>query len=531
MRRRAAVLLGALLAVLLAAVPANAHAVLVSTDPAAGSVLDRAPGRVTLTFGEPVEAAFGAIRVYDADARRVDDGAVTHPGGRGSMVGVGLRSLRDGAYVVTWRVVSADGHPVHGAFTFRVGPGTANDALAARLLARQGGSAVVGGLFAVVRWLAFGSLALLVGGAVFVLTCLRENDPRAVRLVTLAGAGVVVTAVLGIALQGPYAAALPLSDAARPAVLRAVLHTRFGHAWGARVLLGLVASALLPPVLSRRRLVPAGAVVGVGLLAAAAAAGHASVDGPLAFASDVLHLAAVSCWVGGLVLLACSVLPRRADAGDVVARFSPLAFWCVVAILVTGTFQAWREVGTFGALTSTTYGHLLVAKVAGFAVLVALGSAGRRWVRGRASGGDLRTVRRSVAAEVAVAAVVLALTSLLVNAVPARTAYARPFTATLTSGDISVNVVVSRAKAGRTDVHVYTLTTAGGVREVPELTGDLRLPAKDIGPLAIAFTRAGPGHFGAYGVDVPIPGRWTLDLNVRTTDVDVTTVSTTVRFR
>jgi copper transport protein len=525
-------LLLALLTLGLLAAPASAHAVLVSTDPVAGAVLDRAPSAVTLVFAEPVEAAFGAVRVYDAAARRVDDGVVRHPGGRGEAVAVGLRPLQDGAYVVTWRVVSADSHPVHGAFTFRVGSGTAGgeQALAARLLAQQGGSAVVGGVFAVVRWLAFAALVLLVGGAAFALCCLPAPDPRIVRVVRWAAAGVVVTAALGLALQGPYAAALPLRDAVRPSVLRAVLDTRFGHAWAARALLGLVALGLVGPLLRARRLLPAAALTGVGLLASAAVSGHAGVSGPFDVASDVLHLAAVSCWLGGLALLACCVLPREAGAGEVVARFSPLAFGCVVAIVVTGTFQSWREVGSAGALTGTTYGHLLLAKVAGFAVLVALGAVGRRWVRRRVAGG-LATVRRSVALEVVVAAAVLALTALLVNAEPARTAYARPFTATLTSGDVSVNVVVSRAKAGPTDVHVYTLTTSGGIREVAELTGALRLPARDIGPLTVPFTRAGPGHFAAYGVDVPIPGRWALDLTVRTSDVDQTTVTTTVRFR
>lgn len=519
----------ALLTLGLLAAPASAHAVLVSTDPAAGAVLDRAPAAVTLTFAEPVEAALGGVRVYDAAARRVDDGGVHHPGGRGESVAVGLRPLPDGAYVVTWRVVSADSHPVHGAFTFRVGSGATGgeQALAARLLAQQGGSAAVGGVYALVRWLAFAALVLLVGGTAFTLVCLPAPDPRALRILRWAAVSVVVTALLGLALQGPYAAALPLRDAVRPAVLRAVLDTRFGHAWAARAVLGLVALGLVG-----RRVLPVAALTGAGLLATAAVSGHAAVGGlaPLVVASDLVHLAAVSFWLGGLALLTACVLPRGDEAGDVVARFSPLAFGCVVAIVVTGTFQSWREVGTFGALTGTTYGHLLIAKVAGFAVLVALGAVGRRWVRSRVAGG-LATVRRSVALEVVVASAVLALTALLVNAEPARTAYARPFTATLTSGDVSVNVVVSRAKAGPTDVHVYTLTTSGGIREVAELTGALRLPARDIGPLAVPFTRAGPGHFAAYGVDVPIPGRWALDLTVRTSDVDQTTVTTTVRFR
>jgi copper transport protein len=521
-----AAFLAALLLVGLAAAPASAHAVLVSTDPPAGAVLDRAPAAVSLRFGEPVEASFGAIRVYDAAARRVDDGAVRHPAGHGDTVAVALRPLAEGAYVVTWRVISADSHPVHGAFTFRVGHGTGGDeqALAARLLAQQGGSAAVGGAFAVVRWLAFAALVLLVGGAAFVVLCRPAADTR--RLLTWAAAGVAVTALLGIALQGPYAAALPVRDAVRPAVLRAVLGTRFGRAWAARAVLALLA---VPLVRRLPRTRWAAAALGLLLLGTAAVSGHASVGSlaPLVVASDVVHLGAASLWVGGLALLLGLVLRRAPvdEAAEVVGRFSPLAFGAVVVIAVTGTFQSWREVGSFGALLHTTYGHLLLAKIAGFVVLVALGSVGRRWVRDRPAR-DLRAIRRSVGAEVVVAAAVLAFTALLVNAAPAKTAYARPFAATLTSGDLSVNVVVDPAKAGRTDIHVYTLTTSGGIKEVAELTGALRLPAQDIGPIAVTFTRAGPGHFSAYAVDIPIPGRWSLDLTVRTSEFDESTVTT-----
>src|SRR4051812_908284 len=124
MRRFAAGLLLMVVVLLGAAAPASAHAGLVGTDPPAGAALDQAPDKVTLRFTEPVVADPGAVRVYDTHGQRVDSGELTHPGGP-STVAVGLKDVGDGGYVVTWRVISADGHPVTGGITFRVGSGSA----------------------------------------------------------------------------------------------------------------------------------------------------------------------------------------------------------------------------------------------------------------------------------------------------------------------------------------------------------------------------------------------------------------------
>jgi copper transport protein len=141
-------------------------------------------------------------------------------------------------------------------------------------------------------------------------------------------------------------------------------------------------------------------------------------------------------------------------------------------------------------------------------------------------------LRALVTAEVAIATGVLVLTSLLVNAVPARTAVARPFSAELVAGKVLVEVTIDPAEAGPADVHVYTFDRASGaVAAVPELTAELRLPGRGIGPLPLPLQPAGAGHFSAYGFDLPIRGTWRLDVSVRTSDVDVVTTSTTVTVR
>jgi copper transport protein len=172
--RRTLFVMGTAAAIIVAtATPVFAHAVLVQTSPTAGQVLLKPPRQVTLRYNEPVEASLGAVHVYDSTGRRIDTGATTKPSAQ--IVAVPIRTtLPAGAYVVTWRVISADSHPVQGSFTFQVGTGAnatapAVEALAGNLLSKTGGSRTVGVIYGVARWLAFAALALLIGTVAFVL--------------------------------------------------------------------------------------------------------------------------------------------------------------------------------------------------------------------------------------------------------------------------------------------------------------------------------------------------------------------------
>ncbi|HEY5109401.1 MAG TPA: copper resistance CopC family protein, partial [Acidimicrobiales bacterium] len=167
-----------LLVLLLAATPgvASAHAQMESTDPNRSAVLLVPPTQVVLHFGEPVEIDFGSLRVIGPGGARVDAGAAHHPAADTHAVAVALQAdLHDGTYVVAWRVISADSHPVHGAYVFSVG--TAEGASRANAfavsIAGQSGDAVVGAAYWMVRTAAFVGLLLLVGLAVVVAVLWR----------------------------------------------------------------------------------------------------------------------------------------------------------------------------------------------------------------------------------------------------------------------------------------------------------------------------------------------------------------------
>jgi copper transport protein len=182
------------------------------------------------------------------------------------------------------------------------------------------------------------------------------------------------------------------------------------------------------------------------VLSTVSLAGHAGSGpaAPLGLAADGLHLAAVSVWLGGLALLLTAVLPRRdpVELRQVLPRFSRLAFGAVAVIVTTGLVQSWRQVATLDALAATQYGRLLLAKITLVVLLLAAGAVSRALVHrrllptsalvARADGPgaarldpDLDTVarlRRSVGLEIAIAVVVLALTTVLVATNPARQA-------------------------------------------------------------------------------------------------------------
>lgn len=254
----------ALLGLALSPAGASAHSALQSSSPESGGQLDAAPREVRLDFTEPVETSFGGIRVVDALGKAVDTRTVTR--GRTTLTAL-ERGLGDGLYTVTYRVISADSHPISGGYTFSVGRASA--ATARDLPARpQTAGPVTTAALGAARALQYGAIALGIGTLIFLVACwlpaVRETSgarpewretteifARGARgLLIIASALGVVSATAAVALQGAVVTARPLWSALDPATLTEVLQTRFGTAWGFGVLLWLsvAVAALLPAI-------------------------------------------------------------------------------------------------------------------------------------------------------------------------------------------------------------------------------------------------------------------------------------------
>src|SRR5688572_20607392 len=214
---RRVLIASAIVLVALAGAPgAFAHAVLQESSPANDSVVRRSPPEVTLRFSEAVETAFGSIRIYNCSGQRVDSGKVTKPDQRSVSIAVDRRLPR-GSYTVTWRVISADAHPVAGAFAFHVG--SADRSGSCEQVFGKGTPGEVDALFRFARALDFALILLVVGGAGALALVLRsaaaELGARLYRILAGLALGLVVTGALCIVLQGAIAGGFGLSEAFR----------------------------------------------------------------------------------------------------------------------------------------------------------------------------------------------------------------------------------------------------------------------------------------------------------------------------
>ncbi|SFF54217.1 copper resistance CopC/CopD family protein [Blastococcus tunisiensis] len=586
--RRSWILLAALLVAFLGGVvtapPAAAHATLISTDPGEGARLDTVPAEVTLEFSEGVSLGAGYARVLGSDGERVDTGAAAVDGG---LLTIPLRAgLPEDGYLVTYRVVSADSHPIAGAYSFVVGDGELVAATAGA--GEDGTDPVVAAALPASRWLGFGGLALAVGGPVLAFFCWPAGwGSAALRRLATGGAVVVAaSAVLTFLLQGPYGAGAGPASALDPSLLSATASSAAGWTLLARALLAAALVLVLRPVWHRGappstpRAVTAGALA-LGLVVSSAAVGH-PVAGPwpgLAVPVAAVHAGAMAVWLGGLTALLAVVLRagnRTADLAAVLTPWSRIAFGAVVALVVSGTVQAVREVESPTALFATTYGWLLIAKLGLVLVVLAAAGVSRVWVQQRlglrrprpggrrtvtahafAAGGADRTLtegdegagelrsrlqseaaaehvpalRRSVLVEVAVAAVVLALSAVLVGTPPARSAVAQPVDVLLplegSGGPAgSVQVSIDPARPGPNTLHLYLFDEAGRLTQPAGITVSLTEPSQDIGPLDVDLAPAGPGHWVGDGMAVPGAGTWTLAVSVRLDEFTATTART-----
>ncbi|GGY34116.1 MULTISPECIES: copper resistance CopC/CopD family protein [Streptomyces] len=377
--------------------PASAHAALTGSDPQDGAVVDTAPKEVTLSFSEAIAVGDDSIRVLDPSGKRADTEAEPRDLSEGGTVryGVALHSgLPDGTYTVAWQAISADSHPISGAFTFSIG---APSETTVALSSQEAGGGPVGVVYDIARYAAYGGFVLLVGGSAFVLICWRGGASALPmqRLVVRGWLTLTAATLVMLLLRNPYTGSGKFADAFDLAGLQSVLDTKPGAALVSRLLL-LGAAALFIAVLfgtyARREdeqerkdltfgLAVGGGVVAAGIAATWAMSEHAStgIQASIAMPVDVAHLLAVAAWLGGLASLLVA-LYRTPDIGSAaVRRFSAVAFSSVVVLAATGIYQSWRQVGSWSALTGTRYGQLLIIKVALIAVLLAVAWFSRRW--------------------------------------------------------------------------------------------------------------------------------------------------------
>ncbi|MGK5440558.1 copper resistance CopC/CopD family protein [Micromonospora sp. URMC 105] len=540
MRTRTAALLGLLLALLSVPLappsPAAAHAVLVATSPVRDAVVGYPPREVVVTFSEPVSPVAGRVQVLGPDGRKVHTGEPVVRGGTLRIpVRVPERPL--GTYLVSYRVISADSHPVAGSFTYSAGAPSATPP------PPDGDTRQSGALAPAARYVGYLGLVLAVGPVSLAVGMWpRRRSRRPVVVAACAGLGLVVVATVGQWVgQAADMVGAPVGELS-PADLRAVGTGDVGAVLAARLALVGVAAALLPAVVagrSGRRRRAALAVVGVAALSTWPLAGHpvAAPLPPVSVAIGVVHLAGMAVWLGGLLTLVAFLLPGLPERvrARVLPAWSRLATLAVCWLVASGVAQAAFELGRPAALLDTTYGRLLCGKAALLGAVLAVAAGQRRLVRRGLAAGRPGRLTRAAGAELAATALVLALSAVLVQTPPGRTADTEAARAsregvaqTLTSGLYTLQFDVYPVRVGvPNSLHAYVYTPQGQALPVLEWTVSLALPAAGVEPVRVPVDTPEP-HHGSAEITFPVRGEWTLRFTVRTSDIDQATVTATV---
>lgn len=578
--------------VMTTATPASAHAFVTGSTPTEGQNLGSAPVEVQVTFSETVSSELGGLTVLNSSGERVDndDGAV---GATGTVLSATLQpDLVDGTYVMNYRVVSGDGHPIAGAVVFGIGDQTVIDTSGVQGLqaGKEAGYELAAG---VARFLTYLGALVAAGLAVFV-SFVHDQRPDRRRLTPIVRIAAVVGgigAVATVLLQAALLTGDGFSAMTNVSTLRDALSE--GLDWATIILLVGLALVHLSTD-SSKPVVGQGLAFYGGLAVAASFAfwGHSTTTTPrwLSFASDVVHVAAAAIWLGGLVGLGMTLWYRRrgavaiapepvavgavgsvgdptgpvdvddaapppslpaepahvttevglaASTASIVSRFSTVAGISLVALVIAGGLLAWKEVGSFSALGSTSYGRLLLVKI-GIVGLILVAAAYNRWrlvpeieaeEQAEADGGDhpLRGrawthLTRTVVGEALAIVVVLGITATLVNIAPPTDALATETTSAVQTepvADAAVEVALIPAVVGNNSVHItYSDADRRPVDLAQRVTVELTNPEQGLGPISRDGTKAATGHFIVDGLQIPTSGTWTLTLITRLTDFE-----------
>lgn len=516
-----------------AAGPATAHAELVSTDPAEGAVLTEAPDEVTLTFSEPVRLGADAVGTYDAGGRLLDSAARAAD----KVVTIDVPDdLAEGSYVVTWRVISADGHPVAGSLSFSIGAPSAV-VEAPEVKTTPAWVNRIGDLLQGVMY-----VGMFVAAGLTAFACLLLPERHRLDRVRrqLRGTVRIASVVAGVAV----AATVPLAGLDK--LGQSLGDVRFGTVSPDLVGSELLAAGLLVLGLAlcsfTLPLTPTGTawrrapLVGVALaVISPAVVGHnrSYSPTPLLTVTDVLHVAAGAVWLGGLlglVLCLVALAGRERVAAELLSRFSSTAAILLGLVTACGSLLAWRLVGSWDNLFGTTYGRLLLVKI-GVAAVVGMVAAWNRFVllpRAQNAVGDTdrrqvaTLLRTAVGVEAALLVGLLMVTGFLVHKPPrgeAATAVAQPTGVVAeTAGDIRVLAVLNPRRVGSNTLTVQLQDAQGEPWEPPTPPEvSVSSDSVDLGTLPLTAVDS-----GTYTADVVLPtgGSWTVRVSVKISEFD-----------
>jgi copper transport protein len=554
--RRAGALAAALGAALALPAAAWAHAALLKTSPVASRTVNTPPAEVRLTYSEPIEPRFAIVSVTDAAGRQVTSASPQRPPGQPQTLVTPLQKIPEGWYLVFWRVISADGHPVRGAFTFAVGP---NAGPPPQFRVPSLSETAHTPQLLIARWVVFLSLFAALGLFVLRMLIARPVARRvsgtslrplsiaflvslAILLVAVPVFVVLATAQFSLRSAFDLGAIIPVANA-----------SSFGHDYlQLELVLALFAvAAAIALAVDRpereQRSVAELLATGSALATAAATlvlpglAGHAGQRSPrgLALPLDAVHLVAGAIWLGGLIGIVVFWLNvgregRVAALAVVVPRFSATAFLSVLALIGTGIGQSLLEVPTLGSLWQTNYGKALVVKIVLLFAALALAAINLARTKPRLEAAGVRPsdgpsaallLRRLVQGEILFVAGALFAAAVLTSLPPPASALARvkniaarvgpgPVSTVIDKGPYKIHVQVTPNRAAVNNSFRVTVTKNGRPVQGAGVVTQFNMLDMEMGTQSYRFRQTRPGSFSKSAPALVMVGHWGLQFEV-----------------
>lgn len=502
-----------LLAALLLAAPAFAHASLLKAEPTDGSVVATAPSVFSLTFNEPVSPT--VLTLVEPGGQSVP---LDHPTLSGNVVSVPVPpALANGSYALSWRVISADGHPIGGSVVFSIGTAGPPEAVAApasdftvRLGIWLSKLFVYGGLFVGVggvfcrQWLGIGRAA------------------RTTEIALLAGA---LALLPNVGFEGADALGQATAALLRPGTWGEGLTGSHG------VFVGMALGALLLAFVGSRlgdttaRIVSLLALLVLG--ASFASTGHAGTADPqwLTRPAVFLHTATVAFWIGALLPLAMVLRAGPGQSRAPLQRFSAAIPWTTGILLLCGVGLAIVQLGAPGELLTTNYGRVLVGKLVLVALLLGIAAYNRWRLTQPVLAGDAalsRRLGRITRLELALAITIFGIVGLWRFTPPPRAlleAAAAPATVELMATGGMAEVTFSPGRAGAVAVTIDVMLDSGNAPK--QVTVDFGNTAKGIEPIEKRATLGADGLWHVDGLVLPAAGEWQIGVEALVSDFEM----------
>ena len=534
-----AALLAALLGVVASAPPARGHAALVKSTPADGAVVAVAPPALTLIFNEPVAPLL--IRLIAPDGTTLAPTAIVAE--NAAVTITPPPGLERGTHVLSWRVTSADGHPVGGSLLFSIGaPGGQPEVRAhsasedarkrADATRPEPGSSAHAALWAA-KVVSYVGLFVGVGGAFFRAWIADRAAPTASPWIAAMLVAALIAIPASVALQGLDTLDLPLSAWSQKAVWQAGLESSFGFtaiAAACALFAGLFAcaatSARAARVLSLLGLIATGSALTLS--------GHAGTAEPRLASRSALfvHAVCVAFWIGSLLPLLVAVRRTTVQGpppvGTAIERLSRAILPVIALLVASGLWLAVVQLDRIDALWTTPYGQVLACKLACVALLLGLGALNRyrlvpRFERDGAAAA--RPFAASLAVELALALAVLALVALWRFTPPPRALVAAAAISIHLHGEKAMaEIEIERPRGEPARARVLVLDAAFQPAAVKEVALALANPAAGIEPLRVNAAPAGAGRWRIDDLRIPVAGRWTVRLDILVNDFEKATL-------